>query len=324
MAADVGESTGKGSGDGDPYELLGVSPDASFQTIRKKYFLLARRVHPDRNKRKGAVEAFQALQKAYGILSDPEKRRLFDRTGCTDQDSDAFWNAYQNYREIYPEITALDVEKFARRYRGSEEEEIDLRKYYLDFAGDVSRIFSYIVLSRAEDGQRFATFFDSEIKKGKLLHEPAYGRTREGLVNGSGALESGDDSEGENLEDTEAQDEMKLLGDAAAEKGDENMASFIVDDDSDEITKDVLVSNAKRKRKPVSEGKSKAAKSKGKSKSKAKSKSNSRKKSKQLGRARDPGDMSMDDLANLIRKRGSERMSSLISNMEERYSKKRR
>ena len=46
---------------------------------------MAMKLHPDKNKdEEGATERFQSLQRVYTILSDEEKRRLYDETGCVD------------------------------------------------------------------------------------------------------------------------------------------------------------------------------------------------------------------------------------------------
>ena len=139
----------------DPYKLLNVERDATPKQIRKAYYALSRLVHPDRNTAPDAVESFQALNKAWGILSDPDKRKLFDKTGCTDQDSEAFWNAYQQYRTVYPEVTAEDVEAFAKSYRNSDEEKTDLRDYYNQKKGDISFIMATIMCSETTDADRF-------------------------------------------------------------------------------------------------------------------------------------------------------------------------
>lgn len=60
------------------YEILGVSRDASDDAIRKAYRKRAQKEHPDKG---GDTEAFQALQKAYLVLSDPESRKHYDETG---------------------------------------------------------------------------------------------------------------------------------------------------------------------------------------------------------------------------------------------------
>lgn len=61
----------------DYYETLEVNPMASFDTIHKIYRVLAQRLHPD-NIDSGDEQGFRNLVKAYGVLSDPERRAAFD------------------------------------------------------------------------------------------------------------------------------------------------------------------------------------------------------------------------------------------------------
>ena len=70
----------------DPYEVLGVSRDASPDDIKKAYRRLAREHHPDANHGREAATAeaeFKAVAAAYEVLSDPERRNRFDRFGHT-------------------------------------------------------------------------------------------------------------------------------------------------------------------------------------------------------------------------------------------------
>ncbi|XP_038067650.1 uncharacterized protein LOC119737397 [Patiria miniata] len=61
-----------------PYEVLGVSSEASEDDIKKYYRRQCMLVHPDKNDHPNAREAFQILQKAYDTLTDPIKRRDFE------------------------------------------------------------------------------------------------------------------------------------------------------------------------------------------------------------------------------------------------------
>jgi hypothetical protein len=65
----------------DPYQVLGVSPDASPQTIKRVYYELCRRHHPDREE--GNKERFQELAQAFESVKDPpdEERRPRGRRG---------------------------------------------------------------------------------------------------------------------------------------------------------------------------------------------------------------------------------------------------
>lgn len=65
----------------DYYSVLEVSRDASEEDIRKAYRKKALEYHPDRNKSEDAPEKFKEVNEAYQVLTDPEKRRQYDRFG---------------------------------------------------------------------------------------------------------------------------------------------------------------------------------------------------------------------------------------------------
>ena len=64
-----------------PYDILGLSKDASETEIKKAYRKLAMTHHPDKG---GDSEQFKKIQGAYDVLSDPEKRQNFDQFGTAE------------------------------------------------------------------------------------------------------------------------------------------------------------------------------------------------------------------------------------------------
>lgn len=68
--------------DRDFYKILGVSREASPQEIKKAYRQLAKELHPDRNPDdKESEERFKDVSAAYAVVSDVEKRKLYDQFG---------------------------------------------------------------------------------------------------------------------------------------------------------------------------------------------------------------------------------------------------
>jgi molecular chaperone DnaJ len=68
----------------DYYEILGVKKSASHEDLKKAYRELALLHHPDRvapEKKKEAEETFKEISEAYAVLSDPQKRALYDQYG---------------------------------------------------------------------------------------------------------------------------------------------------------------------------------------------------------------------------------------------------
>ena len=67
-----------------PYEILEIKRGATQQEVKKAYRRLVKDYHPDKNKAPDAQDVFVRLTKAYELLSDPERRRMYDNHGVTE------------------------------------------------------------------------------------------------------------------------------------------------------------------------------------------------------------------------------------------------
>jgi DnaJ family protein B protein 12 len=77
----------KEGGRGAHYRVLGVSENATENELKKAYRKRALKLHPDKNSAPHADDAFKAVGLAYGTLSDPQKRTIYDRYGDEDPDN---------------------------------------------------------------------------------------------------------------------------------------------------------------------------------------------------------------------------------------------
>ena len=66
----------------DYYEILQVERTFTEGQLKKRYYALALKLHPDKCKAPGSTEAFKAVGNAYAVLSDAKKRDDYDRYGA--------------------------------------------------------------------------------------------------------------------------------------------------------------------------------------------------------------------------------------------------
>ncbi|KAL2709147.1 Protein HLJ1 [Kluyveromyces marxianus] len=77
------------------YEMLNVERTASENDIKKAYRKLAIKLHPDKNRHPRASEAFKKINRAFEVLSDDSKRRIFDQLGYDPDDRAAAQESYR-------------------------------------------------------------------------------------------------------------------------------------------------------------------------------------------------------------------------------------
>ncbi|MGB7683101.1 MAG: molecular chaperone DnaJ [Candidatus Acidiferrales bacterium] len=112
----------------DYYEILGIAREAQTDQIKSAYRKAALRWHPDRNpeNKHEAEEQFRACTEAYSVLSDPQKRELYDRYGHAGvQQSGAGFGGFdasifEDFHDIFGDLFGMsDVFGGARRRGGA-------------------------------------------------------------------------------------------------------------------------------------------------------------------------------------------------------------
>lgn len=77
------------------YEMLKIEKTASDNDIKKAYRKLAVKLHPDKNRHPRASEAFKKINRAFEVLSDESKRKVFDQLGYDPDDRAAAQDSYR-------------------------------------------------------------------------------------------------------------------------------------------------------------------------------------------------------------------------------------
>ncbi|XP_062435642.1 dnaJ homolog subfamily C member 9 [Rhea pennata] len=166
-------------GSADLYRVLGVAKGAAPGEIRRGYRRAALRVHPDRaeaGSREEATRRFQVLGRAYAVLSDAERRAVYDEQGTVEEEEEAEvlrperdWQEY--WRLLFKKITIKDIEDFEKNYKDSEEELDDIKAAYVDFEGDMDKIMESVLCVEYTDEPRIRKIIQEAIDSGEL---PAY------------------------------------------------------------------------------------------------------------------------------------------------------
>ena len=141
------------------YEIVGVIKSASAQEIKKAYRVRALQCHPDKDPSPEAKLNFQKLSAAYSVLSDMEKRALYDETGFVE--GDGFDAAADFFRTKFGRISEDDLVAFESKYKGSLAEREDVIEFYQKHDGDVSSLLEWIPLSEPDEVDRFLALFET-------------------------------------------------------------------------------------------------------------------------------------------------------------------
>ncbi len=102
----------------DYYQILGISPDAGEEDIKKAYRRLALKWHPDRNPGSpDAAERFKEISEAYAVLIDPVKRQQYDLSRRPGSTHHFTFSREELFKEMFSNPSALSVfEEIAREF----------------------------------------------------------------------------------------------------------------------------------------------------------------------------------------------------------------
>lgn len=134
--------------------LMTHSNDVYILSVKRKYYNLALVYHPDRvaqDKREEASNKFNIVHNAYSILSDAEKKKLYDNGSdilFTKTTIAAQWEHY-----LKP-VNNNDIEKARNKYQGSEREDRDLIREFKIGNGSMTHLLNTIPFMRVEDKNR--------------------------------------------------------------------------------------------------------------------------------------------------------------------------
>ena len=97
------------------YQILKVSETATQEEIKKAFWVLAKRYHPDVNSSPGANEIMQQITEAYEVLSDVKKRRQYDKKIGNISKTSQNTSAYSSYTKTKSELET-DFEEWINIY----------------------------------------------------------------------------------------------------------------------------------------------------------------------------------------------------------------
>ncbi len=158
----------------DYYEILGVPRNATEKELKEAYRRLVRKYHPDLNpnNREEAEKIFREINEAYEVLSDPEKRKLYDKYGHNWKNYSQFKdyeNIYQQYNKggqySYRSKATQDLEEilneiFGRSKSSPFEFFFDLSDVF-NKAGGSKRTYSYSYNPFEQNSSNFYSFSNS-------------------------------------------------------------------------------------------------------------------------------------------------------------------
>lgn len=141
------------------YELLEIPKESLEKDIKKAYYKISLKVHPDRvpaEEKEIATEKFKVLANVHQVLTDKNKKALYDEQGIIeDSDDEGSLSTWlELWKKIFKPITTEDIENYEKEYVGSELEKTDIKKAYLGGKGCLNHIINTVPFIGVEDEPR--------------------------------------------------------------------------------------------------------------------------------------------------------------------------
>lgn len=155
------------------YELFCVEKTALEKDITKSYYKIALKVHPDRveeTEKEAATEKFKVLAKLHQVLTDKEKRKLYDEQGIVGEDDDESFGAswLETWNQFFKPISEEQINSYEKQYIDSELERADIRRAYLNGKGCIDFMFNMVPFMTIESEPRIIGIVKSMIVTGEL------------------------------------------------------------------------------------------------------------------------------------------------------------
>jgi len=159
-----------------PYEILGVSEDASDNEIRKAMRKLVKIHHPDKG---GDAAIFSQISRAFALVATEEKRKRFEEKGDPPRkplNSMAIEIIYMKLSDSFKELAGLKYLPMISKLKGAFHEDLnDFKKNYKLIKSQIKEFEDlkdrFILVKGEEEDNFFAYAIDEEIKKAESMKD---------------------------------------------------------------------------------------------------------------------------------------------------------
>ncbi|MCE7733491.1 MAG: DnaJ domain-containing protein [Candidatus Heimdallarchaeota archaeon] len=142
----------------DYYEVLGISKSASQKEVKKAYRSLAKKYHPDSARDmtvKKAEEAFKEINEAYSVLSNSNKRRMFDHGG--------FRGNYNNFHSGFTTYSSTSKRDLIRN-KLAKNQSFSINQFAFELRVEVSNLTKMLLIMIRKG------LVKGKILKGQFIH----------------------------------------------------------------------------------------------------------------------------------------------------------